>query len=42
MRFLACQALALRGDADEVDSNLHHILVVCGEDYSTMSKFLEK
>ena len=42
MRFLARQGLALRGDADEVDSNLYQPLVLRGEDYSPMSKFLEK
>ena len=42
VRFLALQGLALRGDSDEVDSNLHQLLVLHGEDYSAMSKFLEK
>ena len=42
VRFLARQGLALRGDADEVDSNLHQLLLLRGEDYSPMSKFLEK
>ena len=42
VRFLARQGLALRGDGDEVDSNLHQILVLRGEDYSAMSKFLER
>ena len=42
VRFLARQGLALRRDGDEVDSNLHLLLVLCGEDYSAMSKFLEK
>ena len=41
VRFLARQGLALRGDGDEVDSNLQ-LLVLRGEDYSTMSKFLER
>ena len=42
VRFLARQGLALRGDGDEVDSNLHQLLVLRGEDYSAMSKFLER
>ena len=42
VRFLARQGLALRGDGDEVDSNLHQLLVLRGEDYSAMSNFLEK
>ena len=42
VRFLARQGLALRGDGDEVDSNLHQLLVLRGEDYSAMSKFFRE
>ena len=42
VRFLARQGLALRGDGDETDSNLHQLLVLRSEDYSAMRKFLEK
>ena len=42
MRFVARQGLGLIGDADEVDSNFNQLLLLRGEDYSPMSKFLEK
>ena len=42
VRFLTRQGLALRGDGEEVDSNLHHLLLLRGEDYSAMSRFLER
>ena len=42
VRFLARQGLALRGDGEEVDSNLHQLLLLRGEDYSAKSRFLER
>ena len=42
VRFLARQGLPLRGDDNEADANLHQLLVLRGEDYSPMSKFLER
>ena len=33
VRFLAHQGLALRGDGEEMDSNLHQLLLLHGEDY---------
>ena len=42
IRFLARQGLALRGDSDETDSNLHQLLVLRGEDYSAINHFLER
>ena len=42
VRFLAHQGLALRGDGDEEDSNLHKLLLLRKEDYPAMSRFLER
>ena len=42
VRFLARQGLAVQGDGDETDSNLHQLLFIRSEDYSAMRKFLEK
>ena len=40
--FLARQGLALRGDGDECDSNVHQLLLLCGEDFPAMAKFMER
>ena len=42
VRFLARQGLALRGDGDERDSNIHQLLLLRGEDFPSMKKFLER
>lgn len=42
VRFLARQGLALRGDGDEGDSNIHQLLLLRGEDFPSMTKFLER
>ena len=42
VHFLARQGLALGGDGDEEDSNLHQLLLLRKEDYSAMSRFLER
>ena len=40
--FLAQQDLAFRGDGDECDSNIHQLLFLRGEDFPSMSKFMER
>ena len=40
VRFLARQGLAFRGDGDDAMLICTKLLVLCGEDYSPMSKFL--
>ena len=42
MRFLARQGLALRGDGDESNSNLHQLLRLCGADNPALISFIEK
>ena len=42
VRFLARQGLALRGDGDEHDSNLHQLLLLRCDDFPAISKFLER
>ena len=42
LRYLACQGLALRGDNDEIDSNLHRLLILRAEDCPTTPGFLTK
>ena len=42
VRFLARQGLALRGDGDECDSNVHQLLLLRGEDFPSMTKFMER
>ena len=42
VRFLARQGLALRGDGDESDSTIHQLLLLRGEDFAPMTKFLER
>ena len=40
--FLAWQSLALCDDSDECDSNMHQSLLLCGEDFPSMTKFMMK
>ena len=42
VRFLAQQGLALRGDGDECDTNVHQLLLLRGEDFPSMAKFMER
>ena len=42
VRFLARQGLALRGDGDECDSNMHQLLLLRGEDFPSMTRFMER
>lgn len=42
IRFLARQGLPLRGDGNEIDSNLHQLLVLRGEDYPPIHQFLQR
>ena len=39
VRFLARQGLALRGNGNECDSNVHQLLLLRGEDFPAMAKF---
>ena len=41
VRFLARQGLALHGDGDEHDSNLHQLLLLRCDNFPAISKFLE-
>ena len=42
LRFLARQGLPLRGDGDERDSNFYQLLLLRGEDDSTIQPMLER
>ena len=42
IRFLAQQALPLRGAGDEADSNIHQLLLLRGEDYPSILSYLGK
>ena len=41
-RYLACQALALRGDGDEKDSNFYQLLVLHGENMPEIKAMMVK
>ena len=42
VRFLARRGLALCGSGDESDSNLHQLLLLQGEDFPSMTKYMER
>ena len=42
VRFLARQGLALRGDGDESDSNMHQLLLLRSDDFPPIREFLER
>ena len=42
VRFLARQGLALRGDGDECDLNMHQLLLLRSDDFPPIREFMER
>ena len=40
--FLARQGLALHGDGDECDSNMHQLLLLCSDDFPPIRELMER